>query len=246
VRKTLYRFYWALERTIVPGLRSSQHAYYDVVHSFVAPGAEWLDLGCGHQVFASWMTAEERELIGRARHVVGVDLDVVGMNKHQSIRDKAVGNLEQLPFASGSFGVVTANMVVEHLQNPAAVLREIRRVLRPQGLLIYHTPNSRCFAIRTAGLAPQWLKHLLIRLLEGRQEADVFKTFYRMNTPQNARRLASEAGFELEVLNLVNTSAITALLGPLAIAELAYLRLLTVDRFASARSNIIAVLRKPS
>lgn len=50
-------------------------------------------------------------------------------------------NLERLPYADGSFEVVTATEIIEHLENPRAFLREIARVLRPGGLCIISTPN---------------------------------------------------------------------------------------------------------
>lgn len=244
LRKRLYRFYWRLEKMIFPALRSSQYVYYEALKYWLPPGCRWLDLGCGHQVFASWMRAEELDLINRSQHVFGVDLDVDGMKKHQSIHNRMVGNLECLPFPDASMEMVTANMVVEHLERPDQVLQEIRRVLRPRGVFIYHTPNVRSLAIGAARATPQWLKDVLIHILEGRKDEDVFKTFYRMNTPEDVRRMASEAGFELVDLHLANTSALTAMLGPAAIIELFYLRLLTMEKLARYRSNITAVLRR--
>lgn len=46
-----------------------------------------------------------------------------------------------LPFADGDFNVVTAFDVIEHIPDVASLLREIRRVLRPNGLFVFQTPN---------------------------------------------------------------------------------------------------------
>jgi len=49
---------------------------------------------------------------------------------------------EPFPFADGSFEVVLFCEIIEHLQiDPAAVLREINRILKPGGTLILTTPN---------------------------------------------------------------------------------------------------------
>lgn len=43
------------------------------------------------------------------------------------------GDAHELPFADGSFDVVYCRYVLEHVADPAQVLREMRRVLRPRG-----------------------------------------------------------------------------------------------------------------
>ncbi|HPV39503.1 MAG TPA: class I SAM-dependent methyltransferase [Candidatus Hydrogenedentes bacterium] len=50
-------------------------------------------------------------------------------------------NLGTLPFDSGSFDVVVATEVLEHLRMQYAILRELVRVLVPGGLLILTIPN---------------------------------------------------------------------------------------------------------
>lgn len=83
MRKLLYRFYWAIEQSLVPGLKSSQYHYRDALMSHLRDGFRWLDLGCGHQVFGDWMAVEEHEAVRRSRPAVGVDMDVAGMRRQQ-------------------------------------------------------------------------------------------------------------------------------------------------------------------
>ncbi len=53
-----------------------------------------------------------------------------------------VGDAESLQhLAEGSFDVVVALHVVEHLDDPAATIGEIHRILRPGGLWLFATPN---------------------------------------------------------------------------------------------------------
>jgi ubiquinone/menaquinone biosynthesis C-methylase UbiE len=246
IRDLALKFYSKVEQKIVPGLRYSQYHYLDVIGPMMTRGTRWLDLGCGHQVFAEWMTAEEIELVSRAGLFVGVDVDVPGVQAHRNLKNPVLGNLTSLPFSDGAFEMITANMVVEHLDQPLAVLDEVHRVLRPGGCFIFHTPNSRCFAIRVGSWLPQFAKNVLIRLLEGRQEHDVFKTFYRMNTPGEVRELSQKANFKVIEIRLVNSSAATMMLGPFVLIELLGLRLLGHPYFADRRSNLIAILKKSS
>ncbi len=53
---------------------------------------------------------------------------------------------ESLPFADGSFDLVVAFEVIEHLARWQDFLTEARRVLRPAGLLLVSTPNKAYYA----------------------------------------------------------------------------------------------------
>jgi ubiquinone/menaquinone biosynthesis C-methylase UbiE len=238
------KVYWVLEKALYPSLRFSQYHYYETLKRVIPQSCDWLDLGCGHQMFASWMARQEQELTQRSRKLMGIDVDWEGLKQNTILSGRVLGNLEALPFHSTSFDVATANMVVEHLQDPDAVLREVHRVLRPGGLFIFHTPNVRSVATRISSHLPQVLKTQLAGLLEGREETDVFPTCYRMNTMAAITRSAKANGFGVQELFSISSSAMTALLGPVAVIELLYLRLLETSWLHRYRSNLIGVIRK--
>ncbi|NVN52770.1 class I SAM-dependent methyltransferase [Mycolicibacterium hippocampi] len=52
-----------------------------------------------------------------------------------------VGSVLDLPFADSSFDIVFYHHVIEHVSDPAASLRELARVLRPNGFIYIGTPN---------------------------------------------------------------------------------------------------------
>lgn len=243
LREQLYRFYWRAESAIVPGLRNSQYVYYEKLRPLVR-GADWLELGCGRHVFSAWMANEQDEVVASCKAVYGIDLDAQGMQAHRAIFKKVFGDLAALPFRSESIDIASANMVVEHLSQPETVLAEIHRVLRPNGIFIFHTPNCNGWFIRVASLIPDGLKKKLVRIIEGRREEDVFPTRYRMNTDAAISRIAVKTGFEVEDITSVSSSAATAVFGPLAWFELLYIRWLQRPQRAKLRSNIVAVLRK--
>ena len=245
LRKQLFQTYWKAESALVPGLTTSQHSYYLKLRELVR-GKSWLDLGCGHQVFAEWMTKEQDELISSCASVYGIDLDWVGLQKHPSIGNRVFGNLEHLPFRNEAVELVSANMVVEHLPQPGQILSEIFRCLKPGGRFVFHTPNFNGWATQLANRIPETFKKKLIWALEGRKEEDVFPTHYQMNTAASIRDLAPKSGFTVEEIQLVSSSAVTASFGPLALPELLYIRRLQSERQAGRRSNIIATLLKDS
>ena len=191
------------------------------------------------------MLRDERELVDRCRSVTGVDLDLEGIRKHRTIRDRLLARLECLPFPDETFDVVTANMVMEHVEYPDMVLRELCRTLRPGGRLILHTPNLRNWKLRLMSICPGAVKRALARFFEGRSERDVFPAHYLCNTSSSIRRHSREQGLVVEEIRLINSSATTSILFPLAIVELALIRLHQRPSMMDLRSNIIATLRRP-
>jgi SAM-dependent methyltransferase len=151
---------------------------------------------------------------------------------------------ETLPFADGSFDLVSANMVVEHVADPRRMLAEIHRVLRPGGAFAFHTSSRLHWPLWLAARVPDRLKLALTEYLEDRRAADVFPTHYRLNDDRAVRTLAAAAGFRLERLDYVSTSAVSVMLGPLVLVELFWIRLLRLRALARLRSNLLVVLRK--
>jgi len=101
-------------------------------------GLTVLDVGCG----PGTITVDLARRVSPG-HVVGIDASAeiithaagVAFDESVSNADFRVGNVYELDFADASFDVVHAHQVMQHLANPVAAMREIRRVLKPGGLL---------------------------------------------------------------------------------------------------------------
>lgn len=99
-------------------------------------GQDLLDVGCGPGNITLDLAA--RVAPGR---VVGIDaaLDVVETASEANDRPEqvsfAVGDVYALEHADASFDVVHAHQVLQHLTDPVAALREMRRVVRPGGVV---------------------------------------------------------------------------------------------------------------
>lgn len=247
LQKSLFRFYERAAGVLTPGLRNAQFAYFELLKARLSSDTLWLDIGCGRRLFPDWMPRAEQEeaaLKARLNTSFGIDADVASLRDNRFVQHRFIADCCSLPFADSSFDLLTANMVVEHVAQPPALLSEAFRVLRPNGVFLFHTPNTLSYATLMARLVPEALKVRLIGFLESRKAEDVFPTLYRMNAPGRIFELSRDAGLNVVELNRVESSAQSVMLGPVVLFELLWIRLLRLSLLRDFRSNLIVILQK--
>lgn len=100
----------------------------------------WLDIGCGSGGIAS-------ALAPAVHRIIGVDPEpwpswASMMAAQPTLSFVAAGfDGELLPLPEASVDAVICNQVYEHVAHPAALIRNIRRVLRPGGVCYFAGPN---------------------------------------------------------------------------------------------------------
>jgi ubiquinone/menaquinone biosynthesis C-methylase UbiE len=156
---------------------------------------DWLDVGCGWHFDWRWEHEREKVILSMA-NIVGLDPDWQAVSRHRTITKRTVGTVETLPFASGTFDMVTANVVVEHLKYPSLAFAEIFRVLKSGGWFVFRTPSARSYFVRIARRLPQGLKvWLASRVIEKRDPADIYPAHYRANTLEVIQEICRQIGF---------------------------------------------------
>lgn len=109
---------------------------------------EVLDVGCGGGLICE-------ELARRGAALTGIDpsegaLKTALEHSRQSGLGHVIsfnqGSAEALPYADGSFSVITCFDVLEHVQDLRATIREISRVLAPGGVFVFDTINRTLIA----------------------------------------------------------------------------------------------------
>jgi SAM-dependent methyltransferase len=106
-------------------------------------GIDWeerwvLELGAGR----CWLSAQ---LARQGARVVAVDIleaDYIGLDSAEVFLeegarfDRVLCDMHHLPFKPDSFDAVVATATLHHSHDPVALLREVKRVLKPQGLML--------------------------------------------------------------------------------------------------------------
>jgi SAM-dependent methyltransferase len=125
----------AYERYLVPAMMAGW-ADRLLELAGVAPGMRVLDVGCGTGIVARRAAAR----VTPAGAVVGLDLNegmlavarAASATVHPPIEWRQ-GNAAALPFPEGSFDAALSQQMIQFTSDPSAVLREMRRVLAPEG-----------------------------------------------------------------------------------------------------------------
>lgn len=97
-----------------------------------------LDLGCGDGTNLIW-------LADYGDRVYGSDYNLTRLTRaHHRSADHCffLADILNYPVCDNAFDVVYFNHVLEHIPDDEAALRQVRRILKPDGLLILGTPNE--------------------------------------------------------------------------------------------------------
>lgn len=151
---------------------------FDLIRRYVhTPEPRILDVGCGTGAMASDLT--------KVGSVVASDLSehALGFSRRRNLASLCCADAMRLPFRSGSFDIVVALDLLEHLPDDRAAAAEFRRVLAPEGWLFVTVPAYRFL----------WSGH------------DLALMHYRRYTARDVDRLLSAAGFRLRKLSYAVT-----------------------------------------
>jgi len=117
-----------------------------------APNKMVLDAGCGVGYGAARLAVVARRVVGL--DIAGAAIDSARRRYSASSLEFLRGDCRRLPFPDGSFDLVVAFEVIEHLEEWEKLLAESRRVLVSGGELIVSTPNRLYYRASREGANP--------------------------------------------------------------------------------------------
>ncbi len=168
----------------------------------IGPGGHVLEVGCGTAALGAAIAA-------RGASVVASDLSLrwlVLAGKRLAESSSGAVELvacaaEVLPFPDGSFDLVAAADVVEHVESPERFVRECARVLRPGGLLFLATPNRYSLGLEPhvrlwgVGYLPRGAAARYVEAARG-----VSYDHVHLLSARTLRRMLDDAGFETTIV----------------------------------------------
>lgn len=169
--------------------KTTLDVYGDVIASLAARDRDFLDLGCGKK-------SEVTLIEGKVRSLTGMDALYSAIKENETPMRRTVGDSTALPFKDGSFDVIVSQWMMEHIADPAGVLKECHRVLRKGGNVVMVTNSKYHPMMFMSSILPRgfrdWLKKII---LPSFIEEDTFDTFYVFNSLADTDAAMTAAGF---------------------------------------------------
>ncbi|HSE17897.1 MAG TPA: methyltransferase domain-containing protein [Pyrinomonadaceae bacterium] len=187
-----------------------------------------LDVGCG--------TGANLLMLSQYGDAEGVDVseDALAFCRERGLEKVRLGAGEALPYEDGTFDLVTALDVVEHMDDDLAGLREMRRVLRPGGRVLLFVPTFMFLWGVQDDVSNHRRRYRLPELRRVLEEAgfEIERTTYANITfflpILLMRKLMRLTGIKAESENNINVSALNGVLGSLFGAESVLLRFMNI------------------
>jgi 2-polyprenyl-6-hydroxyphenyl methylase/3-demethylubiquinone-9 3-methyltransferase len=160
------------------------------ISSEVGRSASILDIGCGGGLLSNQLALAGHRVHGldasRESLAVAAQYDETGSVRYQ------LGDALNLPYPDASFDVVCAMDFLEHVEQPALVVREACRVLRPNGLFFFHTFNRNWLAWLVVIKGLEWF------VKNTPPDLHVLRLFLK---PNEVRRFCSDVGLSVRELH---------------------------------------------
>jgi ubiquinone/menaquinone biosynthesis C-methylase UbiE len=106
-------------------------------------GKRVLEIGCAAGILASLLSPDAREYVGIDVTETAIDFArKLSRTLHRFNARFFVGDAHRLAFPDGAFDVILSSEVFEHLIAPEVALKEFRRVLKPDGVMVVSTTTA--------------------------------------------------------------------------------------------------------
>ncbi len=145
---------WTGER-VVPSCSSQllyEHLHRYAIAARLAEGKRVVDIACGEGYGSNLLAAT-------AAHVIAIDIapEVIAHARKKYGRDNLtfqVGSCLEIPLDDHTIDLLVSFETIEHIDDHFAFLREIKRVLAPEGTLIISSPDKAEYSDRTGASNP--------------------------------------------------------------------------------------------
>ena len=214
--------------------------FHELCASVIPTGGNILEIGSG----PSNVTSSYLNSLGKL-HGVDPDPDIL---TNDALESAHVLTDEVYPFPDNTFDACVSNYVNEHIADPLLHLQEVCRVLKPNGVYVFRTPNRFHYIAVASYLTPHWFHKLVANRLRNlpANSHDPYPTQYRFNTRAKIEQYAAELNMSVDQVRFIEKDPSYGMSSRiLFLAFTAYERIVNAHAALSGfRANILAVLRK--
>lgn len=169
---------------------TSPFSMHTQIVNFIQNKSKVLDIGCAEGYLS-------KEISSNGCEVVGIELDEkAALKSRKYCKEVIIGNIESISLDDkylNYFDYIILADVLEHLKNPLLILSRFKKYLKDDGYLIISVPNIANWRVR-------------FKLLRGNfdyEEMGILdKEHIRFFTEKTAKKLVTDAGFEICEFNL--------------------------------------------
>lgn len=170
--------YTSKNSTLSYGMLQRKNVVMKLVDSISTDGKKLLDVGCGGGSYAS-------EFLQKGYEVYGIDISSEMIEQARKLLSEegliqhahfSQGDIENLSFSDNFFDVVCSAGVLEYLETDDKAVKEIFRVLKPDGIAIITLNNKRGYGnfVRSILLTP--IKKIIAPYFKDRVACSDFRT----------------------------------------------------------------------
>jgi SAM-dependent methyltransferase len=193
-RERYRRAYWEHQLDLIAEMMAPYQRSHGVI----------LDLGCGIARNARRFAAGMDRYIGL--NIDREELAIARANHPEPQFEFHQGDaMDMRPIADQSVDVILLLYVLEHIADPARLWREIARVLRPGGGVLFVAPNLINATSLVIKFLPDEARLRLKQLLTGKQEPPDYPIYYRCNTVAQMDRMAAQVGMVRDRLEMASS-----------------------------------------
>jgi 2-polyprenyl-3-methyl-5-hydroxy-6-metoxy-1,4-benzoquinol methylase len=153
---------WSGERleTYITNEIMVEHIHRYAIACELVQNKKVLDIACG-EGYGSYLMAND------AFSVTGIDINSIVIEKAREKYKRSnlqflQGPADKIPVEDHVFDIVVSFETIEHLENHQLIFNEIKRVLKPEGVLIISTPNKLFYSDKNGYVNPFHKKELYL------------------------------------------------------------------------------------
>lgn len=186
------------------------------------------DIGCG--------TGKNVETFNSIGTAWGVDpsKDAITFCKKRKLKNLKLGTIEKTGFKDSSLDIVTILDVLEHIDDENRAIKELKRILKKDGMLVLTVPafswlwsqwdvvlhhkrryttqevtallEKHGFVIKKISYMYPWLviPALLVRFIKSKQKSDTYVSDFQLSNPLVNSVMNFVTGIEQKLLNIMN------------------------------------------